>query len=62
MGHFKHTRYLPPMMAEAAAYRVLRQVYKSDPQLGPNTVDLLRECFKAHRDDGEVFYPQERED
>jgi hypothetical protein len=39
------------IIAEAAEYRVLQQIYRSDPKVGPKTAALLRECFRASRDD-----------
>jgi len=39
------------IIAEAAEYRVLQQIYRSDPKVGPKTAALLRECFRAARDD-----------
>jgi hypothetical protein len=39
------------IIAEAAEYRVLEQIYRSDPNVGPKTAALIRECFRAARDD-----------
>jgi hypothetical protein len=42
-------RYLPQLIAEAATYGILRQIYRNDPDLRPSTVDLLREVFRTDR-------------
>lgn len=39
------------ILIEAAEYRLLRQVYESDPRITPKTAKLLRECFAAARRD-----------
>ena len=39
------------IIAEAAEYRVLEQIYRSDPNVGPKTAALIRECFRAARND-----------
>ena len=44
-------RYLPTILRDAASYRMLRDVYRQDPNVGPGTIDLLRECFRSDRDD-----------
>lgn len=39
------------IIAEAAEYRILEQIYRADPKVGPATAALFRECFRAARDD-----------
>jgi hypothetical protein len=39
------------ILVESAHYRVLREIYKSDPDIGPNTATALRDCFRSYRDD-----------
>jgi hypothetical protein len=39
------------IIAEAAEYRILEQIYRADPEVGPQTAALFRECFRAARDD-----------
>jgi hypothetical protein len=39
------------ILVEAAQYRTLRAIYASDPNVGPGTASLLRQCFAMHRDD-----------
>jgi hypothetical protein len=39
------------ILVEAAEYRMLRQIYESDPQIKPKTAHLLRDCFAAARRD-----------
>jgi hypothetical protein len=39
------------IIAEAAEYRLLQQIYRADPDVGPKTAALFRECFRAARDD-----------
>ena len=39
------------IIAEAAEYRLLQQIYRADPQVGPDTAALFRECFRTARDD-----------
>jgi hypothetical protein len=39
------------ILVEAASYRVLREIYKSDPSVGPQTAATLRDCLRADRDD-----------
>jgi hypothetical protein len=46
------TQYrLHRLVTEAAQYRVLRQIYENDPNVGPRTAALLRDCFRTDRDD-----------
>jgi hypothetical protein len=42
---------LQRIVAEAAQYRTLREVVRSDPQITPHTAALLRKVFQADRDD-----------
>ena len=42
---------LQRIVAEAAQYRTLREVVRSDPQITPRTAALLRKVFQADRDD-----------
>ena len=51
----KHYRY-QRLLVEAAQYRMLRQIFRTDPQLGTKTATLLREIFKADQDDAEFLY------
>jgi hypothetical protein len=64
VNHFLHTdngknstdhieRYdrLQRIVAEAAQYRTLREVVKSDPQITPHTAALLRRAFNVDSDD-----------
>jgi hypothetical protein len=43
--------YLQQILVEAAQYRTVRAIYKSDPHIGPGTAALLRRVFSADRDD-----------
>jgi hypothetical protein len=43
------------LLVEAAQYRVLHQIYESDPSVGPRTAALLRGCFRIYRDDAEAL-------
>jgi hypothetical protein len=38
------------IIAEAAQYRTLREVVKSDPQISPHTAALLRRAFDVEGD------------
>ena len=42
---------LQRIVAEAAPFRTLREVVRSDPQITPHTAELLRKVFKVDRDD-----------
>jgi len=42
---------LQRIVAEAAQYRTLREVVKSDPQITPYTAALLRRAFNVDNDD-----------
>jgi hypothetical protein len=44
------------IIAEAATFRSLHQIYKSDPQLEPKTVATLRSILAGHRDDAEALH------
>jgi hypothetical protein len=44
------------ILVEAAQYRTLRQIFRADPQVGPNTVKTLREIFAVERDDAEYLH------
>jgi hypothetical protein len=39
------------ILVEASQYRVLPQIFESDPSVGPATAALLRDCFRTYRDD-----------
>jgi hypothetical protein len=41
------------LLVEASQFRVLHQIYESDPSVGPKTAALLRDCFRTYRDDAE---------
>jgi hypothetical protein len=45
--HYRFQRIL----VEAAQFRVLHQIYEADPNVSPGTAALLRDCFRAYRDD-----------
>jgi hypothetical protein len=51
----KHYRY-QRLLVEAAQYRTLRQIFRSDPQLGAKTAAILREVFNADQDDAEYLH------
>ena len=40
---------------EAAQYRTLRHIFRSDPEIGPKTIKLLRDIFASERDDAAAF-------
>lgn len=42
---------LQRIVAEAAQFRTLREVVKSDPQITPHTAALLRAAFSIDMDD-----------
>lgn len=42
---------LQRVVAEAAQFRTLREVVKSDPQITPHTAALLRAAFSIDSDD-----------
>ena len=46
---------LQRIVAEAAQYRTLREVLRSDPQITPHTADLLRKVFQIERDDSALM-------
>jgi hypothetical protein len=46
---------LQRIVAEAAQYRTLREVLRSDPQITPHTADLLRKVFQIERDDAALM-------
>jgi hypothetical protein len=46
---------LQRLVMEAAQYRVLHQIYRSDPGVSPKTAALLRDCFSSYRDDAEAL-------
>lgn len=50
------------ILAEAAVFRSLHQIYKSDPSIGPATVATLRQIFRAHRDDAGELHRIQTED
>jgi hypothetical protein len=39
------------LITEAAQYRIMRRIYDADPNVGPGTAALLRDCFRTDRDD-----------
>ena len=47
MDHIARYDRLQRIVAEAAQYRTLREVVKSDPQITPHTAALLREVFQS---------------
>jgi hypothetical protein len=42
---------LQRIVAEAAQYRTVREVVRSDPEITPHTAELLRRLFQTDRDD-----------
>ena len=46
---------LQRIVAEAAQYRTLREVLRSDPQITPHAADLLRKVFQIERDDAALM-------
>jgi hypothetical protein len=46
------------VLFESASYQMLREVYRADPNLGPNSVTLLREYFRSDR--GALCLPTNR--
>jgi hypothetical protein len=44
------------ILVEAAQFRVLHQIYESDPSVGPGTAALLRNCFRTYQDDPAVLH------
>ena len=51
MDHIARYDRLQRIVAEAAQYRTLREVVKSDPQITPHTAALLRTAFNVDTDD-----------
>jgi len=51
MDHMARYDRLQRIVAEAAQYRTLREVVKSDPQITPYTAALLRRAFNVDNDD-----------
>ena len=51
MDHIARYDRLQRIVAEAAQYRTLREVVKSDPQITPHTAALLRAAFSIDIDD-----------
>jgi hypothetical protein len=46
----KHYRY-QRILIEAAQYRTLRQIFKADPEVTPQTAAMLRNILTSDRDD-----------
>jgi hypothetical protein len=55
MGNIARHDRLQRIVAEAAQYRTLREVLRSDPQITPHTTDLLRKIFQIERDDAALM-------
>ena len=55
MSDLTQHRYLPAILRDAAQYRMLRDIVRQDPNVGPGTLDLLRECFRGDRDEARVL-------
>ena len=51
MDHIARYDRLQRIVAEAAQFRTLRAVVKSDPQITPHTAALLRAAFSIDIDD-----------
>jgi len=51
MDHIARYDRLQRIVAEAAQYRTLREVVKSDPQITPHTAAVLRRGFNVDNDD-----------
>jgi hypothetical protein len=51
MDHMARYDRLQRIVAEAARYRTLREVVKSDPEITPHTVALLRRAFNVDNDE-----------
>jgi hypothetical protein len=50
----KHYRF-QRIMFEAAQYRMLREIFKADPEIDLKTASLLRDIFASDRDDIAYF-------
>jgi hypothetical protein len=50
--HYRYQRIL----VEAAQYRVLRQIFESDPKVSSVTAELLAKCFRSYRDDAAFLH------
>jgi hypothetical protein len=50
----KHYRF-QRIMIEAAQYRMLREIFKTDPAVDVKTASLLRDIFASDRDDVAYF-------
>jgi hypothetical protein len=46
---------LSRILVEAALYRTVREIYNSDPGVGPHTATLLGDCFRSDRDDAALL-------
>lgn len=55
MVDLTHNHYFQQILVEAAAYRTVRAIYKSDPNIGPSTIAVLREVLRADRDDAKAL-------
>jgi hypothetical protein len=50
----QHWRF-QQLLLEAAQYQCLRQIFESDPKIGPATAELLARCFRGYRDDAAIL-------
>jgi hypothetical protein len=55
MNDITQSHYFQTILVDASQFRTLLQLYKADPEIGPSTAVLLRECFKAYRDDARAL-------
>jgi hypothetical protein len=49
------SHYFQSILVDASQYRTLYQIYKSDPDIGPRTATLLKECFGSYRNDAKTL-------
>jgi hypothetical protein len=62
MDHMARYDRLQRIVAEAAQYRTLREVVKSDPQITPHTAALLRRALNVDNDDAAFINESVRRD
>jgi hypothetical protein len=55
MDHIARYDRLQRIVAEAAQYRTLREVVRSDSQITPHTAEPLRKVFSVERDDSDFI-------
>jgi hypothetical protein len=55
MNDITQSHYFQSILVDASQYRTLYQLYRADPDIGPATAALLRECFKSYRNDAKTL-------